>query len=59
MTFGYVMQGFLYSEAVGLPFGGWIVVNKSSGEVAVVEVPDWSQDDKKEYLEEAKRRVKI
>jgi hypothetical protein len=57
--FGYVMQGFLYSEAVGLPFGGWIVVNKSSGEVAVVEVPDWSQEDKHEYLEEAKRRVKI
>ena len=57
--FGYVMQGFLYSEAVGMPFGGWIVVNKSSGEVAVVEVPDWCQEDKEEYLEEAKRRVKL
>ena len=57
--FGYVMQGFLYSEACGLPFGGWIVVNKSSGEVAVVEVPDWSQSDKEEYLKEANRRVKM
>ena len=57
--FGYVMQGFLYSEAVGMPFGGWIVVNKSSGEVAVVEVPDWCQEDKEEYLAEAKRRVKL
>ena len=57
--FGYVMQGFLYSEAVGMPFRGWIVVNKSSGEVAVVEVPDWCQEDKEEYLAEAKRRVKL
>ena len=57
--FGYVMQGFLYSEAAGMPFGGWIVVNKSSGEVACVEVPDWCQEDKEEYLEEAKRRVKL
>jgi len=57
--FGYVMQGFLYAEATGMPFGGWIVVNKSSGEVACVDVPDWCQEDKEEYLEEAKRRVKL
>ena len=37
--FGYVMQGHLYGEATGLPFGGWIVVNKSSGELAMVEAP--------------------
>ena len=53
------MQGFLYAEATGLPFGGWIVVNKSSGEIAIVEVPDWSQDDKADYLKDAERRVKI
>lgn len=57
--FGYAMQGFLYAEATGLPFGGWIVVNKSSGEIAIVEVPDWSQDDKADYLKDAARRVKI
>jgi len=57
--FGYVMQGFLYAEAAGMPFGGWIVVNKSSGEVACVDVPDWCQEDKEEYLAEAKRRVKL
>jgi hypothetical protein len=57
--FGYLMQGFLYSEAVGLPFGGWIVVNKSSGQIAVVEVPDWSQDDKDAYLLDAAERVKF
>ena len=57
--FGYVMQGFLYSEATGLPFGGWIVVNKSSGMVAIVEVPDWAQDDKEAYLKDADKRVKF
>ena len=57
--FGYIMQGHLYGEATGLPFGGWIVINKSSGEVAVVEAPEWQEDDRKEYLEDAKRRVKI
>ena len=57
--FGYAMQGFLYAEAVGLPFGGWIVVNKSSGEIAVVDVPDWCQEDKKEYLKDAAERVKF
>ena len=57
--FGYIMQGHLYGEATGLPFGGWIVVNKSSGEVAIVEAPDWQADDRKEYLEDAERRVKL
>ena len=57
--FGYVMQGFLYAESVGLPFGGWIVVNKSDGQVAMVDVPDWSEDDKAEYLEDAKKRVRF
>ena len=57
--FGYIMQGFLYSEAVGMPFGGWIVVNKSSGEVAVVETYDWTGEDKDKYLADAKKRVKF
>jgi hypothetical protein len=56
--FGYVMQGHLYGEATGLPFGGWIVVNKSSGEVAIVEAPEWQEDDRKEYLKDAEKRVK-
>jgi hypothetical protein len=57
--FGYIMQGHLYGEATGLPFGGWIVVNKSSGEVAVVEAPDWQNDDRKEYLKDAEKRIKL
>jgi len=57
--FGYIMQGHLYGEATGLPFGGWIVVNKSSGEVAIVEAPDWQNDDRKEYLADAEKRIKL
>jgi len=56
--FGYIMQGHLYGEATGLPFGGWIVVNKSSGQVAVVEAPDWQDEDRKLYMADAEKRVK-
>lgn len=35
-TFGYVAQLYGYSKAKGKPMGGWIVVNKSSGEVLAV-----------------------
>lgn len=38
--FGYVGQGFGYAEADGSKFGGWIAVNKETGEVAVLEIPD-------------------
>ncbi len=57
--FGYIMQGHLYGEATGLPFGGWIVVNKSSGEIAVVEAPEWQDQDRKEYLKDAEKRVQF
>ena len=57
--FGYIMQGHLYGEATGLPFGGWIVINKSSGEVAVVEAPDWQANDRKEYMADAKEQIKV
>ena len=52
------MQGHLYGEATGLPFGGWIVVNKSSGEIVMVEAPDWQDEDRREYLKDAEKRVK-
>ena len=55
--FGYIMQGFLYSESKGLPFGGWIAINKSSGEWDFVEAPDDQEEDRKAYPEEANRRV--
>ena len=55
--FGYVMQGHLYGAATGLDFGGWIVINKSSGEVAIVEAYDWTGDDRVAYKLEAANRV--
>lgn len=56
--FGYLMQGHLYAEAMDMPFGGWIVINKSSGEIAVVDAPEWQDQDRKEYLADAKKRIK-
>ena len=55
--FGYVMQGHLYGAATGLDFGGWIVINKSSGEVAIVEAYDWTGGDRVAYMLEAANRV--
>lgn len=56
--FGYVMQGHLYAEANDLPFGGWIVVDKSSGQVEFVPAPDEQSDDREMYIKEASKRVK-
>ena len=57
--FGYIMQGHLYAEAKNMPFGGWIVVNKSSGEIAVVEAPEWQEQDRKDCLKKAAENIKI
>tara|TARA_R100000988_G_C3996948_1_gene166413 strand:+ start:943 stop:1830 length:888 start_codon:yes stop_codon:yes gene_type:complete len=55
--FGYVMQGILYSTAVGKKFGGWLVVDKSSGEIQFVQAPEDQEEDRKKYLAEAVDRV--
>tara|TARA_B100000214_G_scaffold359457_1_gene320919 strand:- start:6234 stop:7121 length:888 start_codon:yes stop_codon:yes gene_type:complete len=34
--FGYIKQMIGYSDAQGKPAGGWVVVNKSTGEVTIV-----------------------
>jgi hypothetical protein len=39
-SFGYVGQMYLYADAQKKEPGGWIVVDKSSGEISVVEVED-------------------
>lgn len=57
--FGYIMQGYLYSESMGMPFGGWLVVNKSSGEILEVAAPDWQDSDRKKYLKDAEQRIKV
>ena len=38
-AFGYASQGYLYSESEKVPFGGWIVINKSTGEWLTCETP--------------------
>lgn len=55
--FGYLMQGFLYATAVGKDFGGWLVVDKSSGEIQFVQAPDDQEEDRMAYIEEAVNRV--
>ena len=48
--FGYVLQGYLYAAAVDKPFGGWIVMNKSSGEVLVCNAPSIQDEESKAAL---------
>lgn len=38
--FGYGAQGFAYGLADGVPFGGWLVINKSTGDFKVIELPE-------------------
>ena len=57
-TFGYLMQGYLYSKAKELDFGGWIVIDKASGEWAVCEAPDYQQEDSTNQLKKAENNAK-
>ena len=51
-SFGYVDQLYGYSKARGKPMGGWIVVDKSSGEVKVVHAKATPSQ-----LDEIERRI--
>ena len=55
--FGYIVQGHLYGESNKMPFGGWIVVNKSTGEWAVVDAPS-DIEERKRVIKEANNIVK-
>ena len=57
--FGYVMQGHLYGEADNVPFGGWIAINKVTGEFAVCEAPVNQEEDRKEMLQTATENIKV
>ena len=57
--FGYIMQGHLYGEADNVPFGGWIAVNKVTGEFAVCEAPVNQEEDRKEMLQTATENIKV
>ena len=57
-VFGYVPQGYLYAEAAKAEFGGWIAINKATGEWAVCEAPLLQEKDKKEALELADKNIR-
>ena len=56
-AFGYLTQGYLYAEALKLPFGGWIAINKETGEWAVCEPPENDAKYRKMALEVAERNI--
>ena len=45
-SFGYASQGFLYGESQDKKFGGWIAINKSTGEWTVCETPTSVEEHK-------------
>ena len=57
-TFGYVSQGYLYSEADKSKFGGWIVINKSTGEWCTTEAPDQNFEYRHTALKKARDNIK-
>ena len=57
-TFGYASQGFLYGESQKKNFGGWIVINKSTGEWVVCETPKLVEPYKSNALKKAKDNIK-
>ena len=56
-TFGYVAQGFSYAHADNCDFGGWIAVNKSTGEWAICEVPEQQEHEKLQALRKIKSNI--
>ena len=57
-SFGYASQGFLYGESQKKDFGGWIVINKSTGEWTVCETPQSIEEHKATALKLAKNNFK-
>ena len=49
--------GMMYEYADGDKFGGWIAINKSNGEWAVCSVPDDTEDEKIEVVDDVTRKV--
>ena len=58
-AFGYASQGYLYSESEKVPFGGWIVINKSTGEWSVLETPINNETESNKILEQVEKDLHI
>tara|TARA_R110002167_G_scaffold306923_2_gene511579 strand:+ start:3134 stop:3979 length:846 start_codon:yes stop_codon:yes gene_type:complete len=56
-AFGYIAQGYLYSSAKDLPFGGWIAYNKETGDIAVCKAPA-SDAYKRSAIGKANKNIK-
>ena len=54
--FGYLAQGYMYGEGAKSDFGGWIVINKSTGEWCTTEVPP-EDSSKQEVINKAKENI--
>ena len=57
-VFGYLSQGYLYSEATAKPFGGWIVVNKSTGELLLSSPPEEDEQYRKQAMDTVQKNIK-
>ena len=53
-AFGYASQGFMYADSENKDFGGWIVINKSTGEWCITETPLNIDEYKEKYVVAAK-----
>ena len=58
-TFGYVSQGYMYSEASQKPFMGWIVINKAPGEWTVVNTPAADERYRAKVIADAEETIYI
>lgn len=56
-SFGYIDQLLGYAEAAGAEPGGWIVINKSTGEVKVVVYPNEMAQVRQPFLTRLAKRI--
>ena len=57
-SFGYATQGYLYADSQKKNFGGWIAINKSTGEWTVCETPLDDSKYKNKFLKLAHDNLK-
>ena len=57
-VFGYLPQGYLYAQSLKKNFGGWIVINKETGEMLITEPPQEDYKFKREALKRANTNIK-
>ena len=57
-VFGYLAQGYMYAEGRQKPFGGWIAINKSTGEWAITEAPIADDEYKDKALSDIDNNIR-